>query len=42
MKKIDLSKANLTKERALSYLMSESSLAKDWLTEEEDESWEDL
>ena len=35
-------KADLTKHSILTYLMSESSLAKDWLTKEEDEAWKKL
>ena len=34
-----IKKADLSKEGTLNYVMSESSLAKDWLTEEEDEAW---
>lgn len=37
-----LKKADLTKGSLLNYLMSESSLAKDWLTEEEDTAWKNL
>ena len=37
-----IKKAELSKESILSYVMSESSLAKDWLTEEEDEAWKNL
>lgn len=33
---------DLTKHGILTYVMSESSLAKDWLTEEEDEAWKNL
>ena len=32
-------KIDLNKESIMIYLMSESSLAKDWLTKEEDEAW---
>ena len=31
-----------SKESVLTYLASESSLAKDWLTKEEDEAWKNL
>ena len=31
-----------TKIGILNYIMSESSLAKDWLTKEEDEAWKNL
>ena len=37
MKKVDL-----RKDGALNYIMSESSLTKEWLTKEEDEAWKDL
>ena len=37
IKKIDLAKHGI-----LTYVMSESSLAKDWLTEKEDEAWKNL
>ena len=37
-----IKKADLSKEGILNYVMSESSLAKDWLTGEEDEAWKDL
>ena len=37
-----IKKADLAKEGALTYVMSESSLAKDWLTKEEDEAWKHL
>jgi len=35
-------RADLTKEGILNYIMSESSLAKDWLTDKEDEAWKNL
>ena len=35
-------RANLTKESILNYIMSEGSLAKDWLTDKEDEAWKNL
>lgn len=35
-------KADLRRESILTYVMSESSLAKEWLTKEEDEAWKDL
>ena len=35
-------KADLRRESILTYIMSESSLAKEWLTKEEDEAWKDL
>ncbi|MBS3105780.1 AbrB/MazE/SpoVT family DNA-binding domain-containing protein [Candidatus Woesearchaeota archaeon] len=37
-----LKKADLRKEGISNYIMSESSLAKEWLTEEEDEAWKNL
>lgn len=37
LKKIDLTKSGISP-----YIMSESSLAKDWLTEEEEEAWKHL
>ena len=37
-----LKKPDITKHNILNYIMSESSLAKDWLTEEEDEAWKHL
>lgn len=37
-----IKKVDLTKHGILTYVMSESSLAKDWLTEEEDEAWKNL
>jgi len=37
LKKIDLTKSGIS-----TYIMSESSLAKDWLTEEEEEAWKHL
>jgi len=37
-----LKKIDLTKSSIFTYIMSESSLAKDWLTEEEDEAWKHL
>ncbi len=35
-------KADLTKHGILTYVMSESSLAKVWLTDEEDKAWKNL
>ena len=37
-----MKKAALTKNSILTYVMSESSLAKDWLTAEEDDAWQSL
>ncbi len=37
-----IKKTDLRKDGALNYVMSESSLAKEWLTKEEDEAWKNL
>lgn len=37
-----LKKTDLAKSSTLTYIMSESSLAKDWLSEEEDKAWKHL